>query len=254
MHPVLIKFGPIVLYSYGAMVALGFALAIFLMYRNACRFGLDRDQLIDLAIVMLVFGIVGARMLYVALNFSYYMAHPLDILKLSKGGLVWYGGFIAALAAAIVYARRKKINFWLGADLMAPYIALAQSLGRIGCFLNGCCYGLEMPAGSFFGVTFPMETCLRMPTQLYSSAALLLIFIALRIWQERRHFVGEIFLGYCMLYSLKRFFIEFFRGDNPRLVHGLTVSQAISIAVFMASLGFLLYKVLLWRKKDSVSK
>lgn len=234
MHPVLMKIGPLTVYSYGVMVGVGFGLATLLIYRSAARFGLDKEKIIDLTIIVLITGLLGARLLYVILNLPYYLEYPLEIINLSKGGLVWYGGFLAALIAAVSYTGRLKSNFWQVADLFAPYIALAQSFGRIGCYLNGCCYGID-----------------GWPVQIYSSLALLAIFIILRFWQDRRHFVGEIFLGYCMLYSTKRFLMEFLRGDNPKLMHDLTLSQMISGGMFTVSLAIFIYKAIQWKKRRS---
>ena len=253
MHPVLAKFGPLTVYSYGAMVAFGFGLAALLIYKRAPRFGLDKDRMLDAAVIILIAGIIGARLLYVFLNINYYAAYPLELFNLSKGGLVWYGGFLTAFITLIWYAKRKRLNFWNVADLIAPYIALAQGFGRIGCFLNGCCYGIEVPPNFPLCVVFPGERIARIPTELYSSLALFIIFLILLAWQERRRFAGEIFLGYLLLYSVKRFLIEFLRGDNPRFFYGLTLSQVISIAVFFTAAAILAKKVIEWKRKNSGS-
>lgn len=247
MHPVIIKIGPLCIYSYGLMVALGFAAATLLAYRHADDFGIDKERVIDLGIVMLVCGIVGARIVYIVLNFQYYARNPMEIVNLTKGGLVWYGALIFGMIAAAWHVHKKKISFWTAADLFAPYIALAQAFGRIGCLLNGCCYGSVAPSGSILNIVFPGESAFRYPTQIFSAMALLLIFAILRIWQDRRHFIGEIFLGYCLLYSVKRFIIEFFRGDNPRIFHGLTISQLISVAIFIVCFGLFIYRCLKWK-------
>lgn len=176
MHPILLKLGPITIYSYGAMVALGFILAVFLIYRRANSFGIEKEQVIDLALILLVSGIMGARIFYVVFNYRYYLAHPLDILNLSKGGLVWYGGFSGALIVLLIYIIRKRLNFWLVTDMIAPYLALAQSFGRIGCFLNGCCFGITTGASNPVAISFPGETALRHPSELYSALSLFLIF------------------------------------------------------------------------------
>ena len=236
MHPILLKVNSLNVYSYGFMVALGFAVAVFLMCASAGKFNLNKDRVIDLSILVLVAGVIGARLLYIILNLKYYIANPLEIPQLSKGGLVWYGGFLAAIAAMIIYVRRKGLGFLAVADFFVPYLALAQAFGRIGCFLNGCCYGIEAPPGYPLAVIFPQDFCSRHPTQIYAALALILMYIILRLWQEKPHFTGEIFLAYCMLYSVKRFLIEFLRGDNPRVVLGLTLSQATSTAVFFVSL------------------
>ena len=247
MHPIIAKIGPLYVYSYGLMVAIGFAVATLLAYKHADDFGINKERIIDLGIVMLTGGIIGARIVYIAMNFQYYLRNPLEIINLTKGGLVWYGAFIFGLIAAAWFVRKNRINFWTAADLFAPYIALAQAFGRIGCLLNGCCYGSAAPSGFILGVVFPEESILRYPTQLFSAIALLLIFIVLRIWQKKRHFNGEIFLGYGLLYSMKRFGMEFFRGDNPRILYGLTISQLISAVIFIVCSGLFIYRYLKWK-------
>jgi phosphatidylglycerol:prolipoprotein diacylglycerol transferase len=237
MHPVIFKLGPLNVYSYGFMVALGFAAATLCLYMRASKFGIDRNNVVDLMILMLVSGIAGARIFYILQNLSYYRLNPSEMPNLSKGGLVWYGAFISGLGVSAIYIKIKKMDFWASLDLAAPYIALAQALGRIGCFMNGCCYGVAMADG------------LVHPTQLYSAASLVAIFIVLRIWQDHRHFKGEIFLGYCVLYSSKRFFMEFLRGDNPRIFFGFTISQVISCIVFVFSLGMLITMAAAWKKR-----
>ncbi len=254
MHPVLIKLGPLSIYSYGVMVALGFGIATFLLSRRAPKFNLDKDAMLDLAIVLFIAGIVGARLLYVLLHFDYYRSNPFEIPNLAKGGLVWYGGFIFAFFVMLLYLKKKHLDFWQVTDLMAPCVALAQGFGRIGCLLNGCCYGVVAPSGYPFGLAFPAEPITRHPTQVYSAVALFLIFIVLRRWQERRHFAGEIFLGYCILYSLKRFLIEFLRADNPRIILNLTLSQAISTVILAIALAAFTYKAIKWKRKNLGSR
>lgn len=231
MHPVLIKFGPLSVYSYGTMLAIGFSIAVLFIYSRAPSFRLDKNTIVDLSIFALIGGIIGARLFYIVLNINYYIAQPIEVFNLSKGGLVWYGGFLGGSASSIWYIRKKALNFWDVFDLMAPYVALAQAIGRIGCFLNGCCFGREGH-----------------PAQLYSSLTLILIFVALRLWQERRHFNGEIFLGYSALYSAKRFVIEFFRGDSQRLTFDLTLYQYISLAIFLTSVFIFIVKAAKWRR------
>ena len=237
MHPILLKLGPITIYSYGAFVALGFAVAAFLIYRRAASFGIDKDRTIDLLVVMLMTGIAGARLLYVLLNLGYYRSNLFELIDLSRGGLVWYGGFFAAIGSAAVYIRGKRMGFWNTMDLVVPYIALAQAFGRVGCFFNGCCYGVN-------GI----------PIQLYSSFILVMIFVVLLYWQDRRRFKAEISLGYCVLYSLKRFCIEFFRGDNPKIFLGLTISQVISLFVIILAGIVFIKKASEWKEKDTASK
>ncbi len=254
MHPILIKFGSFTVYSYGVMVAIGFALSTIFIYRRAPKFNLDKDKAVDLTIVVLISGILGARLLYILLNLSFYAANPIEIIMLSKGGLVWYGGFITALIAMIIYIRINSLNFWSVVDLIAPYAALAQAFGRIGCFLNGCCYGMKVSAGFPFAVTFPCESDPRLPVQVISSGLLFIIFVILIIWQNRRRFVGEIFLVYCVFYSFKRFVMEFLRGDNPKILSGLTLSQLISAVIFIIALSIFILKAIECKKRPAVLK
>lgn len=251
MHPILVQIGRFNIYSYGVMIAVAFALVTLLMRGNARRFGLDSDRVVDMVMLILVSGIIGARLLYAALNLDYYLHNPFEIFNLSKGGLVWYGGFFSSILVLMIYLRKNKINFWVAADLVSPYMALAQALGRIGCFLNGCCYGMEAPSGFFWAVTFPGESMMRHPVQIYSSLVLLAIFVILRVEQNMpRRFFGEIFLSYCFLYSSQRFIMEFLRGDNPKFFLGLTLSQIIGIAVIPASLALFIYKRGKWLKEN----
>jgi phosphatidylglycerol---prolipoprotein diacylglyceryl transferase len=251
MHPILLKLGPITVYSYGVMVAIGFGISTFLIYRRAKVSGIDADKVIDIAIAMIISGIIGARFFYILSNLKFYVSNPIEILELSKGGLVWYGGFLSALVTLIIYIRKKSLAFWTVTDLIAPYIALAQAFGRIGCFLNGCCYGPEVPKNFFFAVTFPGEHAARLPTQLISSISLFIIYLLLRRLQDKKMFAGGVFLAYCILYPLYRFLVEFLRADNPRIFLNLTISQLISIAIFLPALAFYLHKALRWRKKVS---
>lgn len=253
MHPIIAKIGSLSIYSYGLMVALGFALAILLSYRLAARFNINKNKIIDFGIVVLLGGLIGARLFYVLMNTGYYIANPLEIINLTKGGLVWYGGFLSGILVGILFVKKNNINFWDGADLLAPYIALAQSIGRIGCFLNGCCYGKFAPDNYLLGVIFPHESVSRHPTQIYESVAMLIVFLVLRRWQEARHFKGEIFLVYAVLYSLSRFLLEFLRGDNPKILSNLTVSQVASAAILLTCLAILITRFLSWKKSSSGS-
>jgi phosphatidylglycerol---prolipoprotein diacylglyceryl transferase len=248
MHPIIAKIGPLYIYSYGLMVATGFAVATLLACKYAGDFGINKEKIIDLGIAMLVGGIIGARVVYIAMNFQYYIKNPLEIIDLTKGGLVWYGAFISGVIAAAWFVNKNKISFWNAADLFAPYVALAQAFGRIGCFLNGCCYGSVMHPGFVPGVIFPGESVPRYPTQIFSAIALLLIFAILRIWQKNRRFTGEIFLGYGILYSIKRFGVEFLRGDYPKVLYGLTMPQVMSIAILIVCISLFIYRLLKWKK------
>ncbi|MFA5063496.1 MAG: prolipoprotein diacylglyceryl transferase [Candidatus Omnitrophota bacterium] len=229
MHPEICKIGPLTVYSYGLMLVIGFIVSTLLASAQAKREGIDPDVIFNLCFTVFIFGIIGARIFYVFSNFDYYLHNPLEIIMLQKGGLAWFGGLILGTFSGIFYLRLKKLSVYRIADLLVPFVALAQSIGRIGCFLNGCCYGKE----SAFGIYSPAFDAVLIPTQLYSSLLLVFIFIFLRFLQTRPHKTGTIFFTYLLLYSSKRFFIEFWRGDSPALAFGLTLFQFISITIFL---------------------
>jgi len=217
------------------MIAMGFIIAVYLVSKNPTPFGLTQEDVVDLSLYILIGGIIGARIMYILLNLDYFVKNPLEVFYLSRGGLVYYGAFAGGVVAMILGTRNKKISFLRAADLFAPYLALAQGVGRIGCFLNGCCYGREVSATFPFKVCFPGSAVARHPTQIYSSLVLVLLFLMLKSFQPRRRFSGEIFMIYCALYSFQRYFMEFLRGDNTVFMLNMTISQAVSVVLFIGS-------------------
>lgn len=236
MHPIICKIGPFTIYSYGLMLALAVITGSWLAARRARIEGIKPDIIFNLSFLAVVSGILGARIFYVIENLGYYIDNPLEIVMLQHGGLSWFGGMLAGAVAAALYLKDKKLGFYKILDLISPFIALGHSIGRIGCLLNGCCFGKP----SFFGFYFPQQGRILMPAQAYSSLILLLIFVILRLLQERPHKEGQIFYTYLLLYSLARFFIEFMRGDHQALYLWLTLFQFISLAVFCLSLFMLI--------------
>ena len=246
MYPIVIKIGPIIVYSYGVMVSLAFALGTFLLWRNAPRVGIRREKVLDLTIVILLSGIIGARVLHVLVNIGYYLENPIQIIMLTRGGLAFYGGLFSALIAALIFIKKNSMPVWQVGDLLAPFVALGQAIGRLGCFLNGCCYGI---ASTFkgFGIIFPSDTILRYPVQLYSVISLLFIYAVLRVLFEKGYFKGNLFLLYLVFYSFYRFFIEFLRGDLETFFCNLTISQIISIIVFIAAGTLIIRRRASWK-------
>lgn len=230
MYPVLFNIGPVSVYSYGVMLALAFLVVAFLARRRAFALGGNGDAILDLCIWLIVSGIIGGRLFFILLNLDYYRQNPLETVMLWRGGLVWYGGLIAAVMSAIIFLSAKKMPILNTSDLMMPYVALGQSIGRIGCFLNGCCYGKATALP--IGVTFSAAQGPVHPTQLYESAAMLIVFLILRKCVPGN---GRTFFLYLMMYSVIRFLIEFLRGDNPAILMGLTISQLISVVIFMTA-------------------
>jgi phosphatidylglycerol:prolipoprotein diacylglycerol transferase len=231
MHPIICTIGPLTIYAFGLMLALAFFVAVFLAMRYARRIDLDEAFAFNFAFTVFIAGVLGARLFYILQHASYYIRYPQDMALIQKGGLAWYGGLLAAIITALVYVHKKRQRLLEVLDFIVPFVALGQAIGRIGCLLNGCCYGKPAEAGIFF----PVHNAVLIPTQAYSTIGLLAIFIVLRWAQQRPHRTGLIFCGYLMLYSLKRFIIEFFRADNTVIFAGLTLFQLLSLIMFSAA-------------------
>ena len=238
MHPILFRFGPFHLYSYGLMLAVGFLTASALASRRAAAAGLDPNRIQTLSLVVLVAGLIGARSVYVILNWELFRSDPLEILRLDHGGLVFYGGLAAGLLAGLSYIRKAALPLLRTVDLMIPPLVIAHAIGRLGCFFNGCCYG--KPTSLPWAFVFLPDGLPRHPTQLYESGALLLIFFVLKNRERGRAAPGVLLLTYGFLYGAWRFCVEFLRGDNPILAWNLTLFQWISLPLAMGC-GLLLW-------------
>ncbi|EKD27578.1 MAG: phosphatidylglycerol-prolipoprotein diacylglyceryl transferase [uncultured bacterium] len=256
MYPELFNICGIPIFSYGFFLALGFILATYSLVETGKRFNLNNDHLMDLAIYALISGIVGARLLYIIINFPYYIQNPLEIIMINRGGLVFYGGFIASVITCMYYIRSKKMPFLTTGDCIMAVLPIGQMFGRIGCFMNGCCFG--SPSVLPFRVTFPItshafyhyqEFTPVHPVQLYESLLTGLLFLFLVTIIERKKFDGQIIALYGMLYPIIRFLLEFLRGDNDKILTGLTMSQFISIVIFIISAS--IYRYLSLERKKS---
>jgi phosphatidylglycerol:prolipoprotein diacylglycerol transferase len=236
MHPEICKIGPFTIYSYGLMLALAFIVSLSLAGIQAKSERINPDALFNFLFVAFISGIIGARSFYIIENSGYYIKRPLEIIILQHGGLSWFGGLILGGLTGIAYLKKKKLAVYKVLDIVSPFVALGQAIGRIGCLLNGCCFGKESSSGLYF----PVHKLVLIPAQLYSSLILIFIFIILRFLQDRPHREGEIFFTYLLLYSVKRFFIEFLRADNEIILLNLTLFQIISIIIFCLSLVKLL--------------
>ncbi len=228
MHPILFEIGPFTIRTYGVLVAVAFLTGFLLIYKEARKENFYPNKILDLELVILIFGIIGARLLHILVNMDFYSKNLFEVFLIWKGGLALYGGLILAVAAGWVFLLANKIPVKKTGDLIAPYIALGQSIGRIGCFLNGCCYGKPIGNTSYIH-----------PTQIYASAALIIAFVVLKIAQKKPPFNGFVFFLYLVLYSFQRFFIDFLRADTPVYFGSLTISQIISIGVFLLGTGFI---------------
>jgi len=247
MHPVLFRVGPITIYTYGVFVALGLLTGVILARNRAKQAGIDPQDFLDLVFYTVLAGIIGARAFYVIQNFVFYKDNWLGIVKIWEGGLVFQGGLIFALPVAWALIKKKNLSFWKTFDLLAPYLALGQAFGRIGCFFAGCCYGkcTHLP----WAVTFTDPNTLALPgvplhpVQLYSAMGLFFIFGILTFWRRHQKFIGQLSCLYLIFHSLFRIFIEFFRGDPraPLFDHYFSLTQGISLIIFFVALCLYLY-------------
>ena len=244
MHPVLFEYGRITLYTYGLFVALAFIAGLWLAGREAERRGLDPRMVQDLGFLVLIAAILGARLFFVLIEWRHFVDHPLQVFEIWKGGLVFYGGFTAAILAGVLYVRAKELPTWDVGDLAVPSLALGQALGRLGCFFAGCCFGAECDLP--WAVTFsdprslaPLGVALH-PSQLYAAAANLVIFAVL-YWgvRLRQSSSGQVLGSYLVLYPTTRFLLEFLRDDPRGALGGLSTSQALGIPLLAVGLWIL---------------
>jgi phosphatidylglycerol:prolipoprotein diacylglycerol transferase len=254
MHPVLFKIGFFTLHTYGTLLAAAVLFGLWLARRHAFEDGLDGDRVWNLGVYGVLSGLVIAKVWLVLAMWDYFSANPREIFALStlQSGGTFYGGVLGALLLIILYARYWKLPFLPLADAYAPCAALGASLGRLGCFSAGCCYG--KPTEVAWGITFTSEyahdlvgTPLHVrlhPTQLYDSFAAAGILLVLLLLRRRKRFPGQLWALFMMLYGLMRFTTEFFRGDPGRteLFGGaLSLMQVVSI-------GLMISGAWLWRR------
>ncbi len=261
MQPVLFKIGAFELRGYGLMLALSFLLGIMLAVHRAKKRDVNPNHVMDLSVIILISAIVGSRFLYVIAHLDEFRGHWLDTInpfqssgQIGLAGLTLLGGVILSFISSFIYLRRKKLPFLRFADVVIPSVGLGIFLTRIGCFLNGCCYGLPCEQGHFC-LTFPPDSAAGsifpgvplIPTQLYSSLYGLIIFVVLLALDRRRHFEGYLFYWFLILYGLSRFIIDFFRYYESSMVlfeiggKGLSVNQGISILFIISGVMALYY-------------
>lgn len=238
MHPTLLEYGPLVLHSYGLMLAIGGLVAVWRAAVASKRYGIPDARVVDAGIIVILAGLVGARIGYVLLTWDEFAGDPVSIIAVWDGGLTYYGGLIAGALAGVVWARLAKVNVADFADLVAPSLALGYGIARIGCFLNGCCYGSECALP--WAVRFHQDggdvlTAPSHPVQIYSSLGSLIIFFLLTRLEKRGLPPGTVFGCWLILASMLRFFMEYFRAGvtGDYLWGGLTEAQAASLVLLL---------------------
>lgn len=247
MHPVLFHIGPITVYSYGFLIAVGAAIGFaFMARRGRIEFGMTFDQANTLFILLIAAGVIGGKLFMIFEDPSYYLSH---LSKLVSGsGFVFYGSLLLCIPTMLWYFRRNRLPILGMLDIMAIVTCIVHGFGRLGCFMAGCCYGLS--TDSWLGVVFtdpacqarPLDTPIH-PTQLYESLFLFGLMATLWTLKARKKFEGQVFLLYLIAYAAGRSMIELFRGDIERgfVIDGiLSNSQLISLLVAAVALFFYL--------------
>jgi len=248
VKPILFKLGPLVIHSYGFMMALGVALGLWFLYRQSKKQGLDAPRILDAAFYIMIVALVGAKLILFLGNAGYYLKNPRELIWVARTGGVFQGGLIFGIVFGLWYFRKKKLPTWKIGDLIAPALALGHGFGRIGCFLAGCCYGRDcaLPWKATFHSEYahnltgiPVGTPLH-PVQLYE--AILNFLNAFILWRvlRRKKFEGQVFPLYIVNYSVIRFFTEMFRGDHADKVYlfrGPSIPLSLSYPQLFCLLG-----------------
>ena len=246
MHPVLIEFFGLSIHSYGAMLALGFIIGISLAARESVRTGVDPEKILNLTFWILICAIVGSRLFHCIVFYPQYIKNPLRILKLWEGGLVFYGGFLGAVLATIIYTRYHKLNFWQVSDICIPPVMLGLVFGRIGCTLAGCCFGKACSPDFPLAMTFTNPLGLGIkhtplyPAQPLSAINAFIIFWFLWLYRDKKKFHGELMAIGLFIYSITRSLLEMLREDPRGFVEigaiALSESQVVSFFMILFSI------------------
>jgi len=244
---ILLKIGRVEIKSYGAMLMLGFLAGTYAAIRLGRRRGVPAERLIDLGLVVLVGAILGARLAFVLMNPGVPFLDLQEVLRAGLGGLSFHGGLIGGTLAGSLYIYATRLNFWRVTDSTAPAIAIGYAITRIGCFLNGCCFGKEtIPQ---WGMKFPdspdifARTHFVFPDQLYASAMGFLMFGILLLLSRGKSLgrAGRLFMALLVLEGIERFTMEIYRYPDPNFHGLLTPAQWVSIVVFIIGVvGFFL--------------
>lgn len=240
----LFSIGPFTVHGYGLMMALAILSAYYMVEYRGKKRGMNGDKIFSMAVWAVIAGLLGAKILYLLTRLPDLIADPSLIVHCLKDGFVVYGSLIGGILGAWIYCKRHDMDFMTLFDLTVPAIAFAQGIGRIGCLLAGCCYGMEVSADNPIGIVFktsayaPNNVPL-LPTQIISSI-LNFIHFGILMWLSKKTKVkGQLAGFYLVFYSIGRFILEYFRGDLIRGSVG-TLSTSQFIAIFMCLAGIIL--------------
>ncbi|AAO34897.1 prolipoprotein diacylglyceryl transferase [Clostridium tetani] len=249
MKPVLFELFGLKIYGYGAMIALGILAAVILLDKRSKKRGYNEDHIFNMAIVGIIGGILGGKLLYIIVDIKNIIDNP-EILKDLGNGFVIYGAIIGGAISVYLYCKKKNWDVLKMLDLVVPSVALAQGFGRIGCFLAGCCYGkpTKLPIGVMFtNSPFAPSNIHLHPTQIYSSIFDFLLAFFLLWYSRKAEKSGRVFSLYVIIYGVGRVIVEFLRGDPRGNVSMLSTSQFISL--FTIIIGIFVFNIDRFRKQ-----
>jgi len=251
-NPVLFHYGIITIYWYGLFIVLGIISALILILSLAKKFDIDSEKIWDLSFYLVLFGIIGARVYEIFLEWPYYSSHPTQIIKIWEGGLAIHGALIAGAITLFFFIKKNKLNFWQLMAIVTPGLALGQALGRFGNWFNQELFGL--PTNLPWGIPIALENRplafinqeFFHPTFLYESVGSLLIAILLftLLNRQKNNLTKKVAMRvgacYLFLYSLLRFFLEFIKVDVTPIFLGLRWPQVISLIIIV--IAIIIYK------------
>ena len=219
-------------YWFGIMMALAFLSAVVHLSWLGKKEGRAPGFASDLSFWIIVGGVVGARLAYVIANWSDFSANPISLFRIDQGGLIYYGGLLGSVLSGLLFAQLKKEPKWALADFTITSIPFAHMMGRIGCFVNGCCYGRETDVPW----SILVHSTHRHPAPIYEALFNLGLYGVLVWFYLRKPRAGRVVALYLILYPIGRFIVEFFRGDDRQTWLGLHLAQSISVGLFLTGL------------------
>ncbi|MBI2671047.1 prolipoprotein diacylglyceryl transferase [Candidatus Woesearchaeota archaeon] len=236
IDPIAFRIGSLEIRWYGIIFALAFFVGILMATRLARKRNISKDIIYDFAIWLIPSAVIGARIGHVLGNFNYYIKSPGEIIAIWHGGVALYGGILGAVIAAIIFCKKKNIDFYDLGDIFVVPLAFGTTFGRIGNFINQELYGklTSLP----WGVYFDGVTGKRHPTQIYEAIGNLAVFLILIFLWKKNYKPGTIFWSYLVIYSFIRFFAEFLR-EGKIVFLGLTTMQLLTIPLFILSIYFI---------------
>lgn len=245
MHPELFKIGAFPVRSYGVLLMIGVLVAVWMSRRRAPRFGVEPDRFYDAVFWMVIPGILGARITYMALNWGYYAANPAELWSFQFNGLTSFGGMIGGFIGFIVWARIARQPIWPMLDAMAVPVLVAHAFGRIGCLLNGCCFG--WPSTLPIAVPVDGHAGTFLPAQAFDTLMCLAFAAALAAYDRRRLPIGMPFSIAVVAYGVSRFIYEFWRAGPQKngvyvqdLLFSLPITKGQGMALVLVVVGILM--------------